>query len=584
MKNLSLKVKLLILVMVTVIPMLILHSQLIVTQREQLVLNELESSQEYAGAISTAYLNYLEDIWSSELAIGTLINEHPAVDYGRMNTYLTKCISGYPTCRNFSWTNPQGIVVSSSNPGAIGLDFADIEPYKRILNGEEKVVSNVTIGRTSKIPTITIARGIRENGELKGILFASVDITKLGSVLPSNRFGETSSFGLIDKNGMIVFRSGTPDLTMEKRQIREDSPAWKALRGEIVKTGGYVSSVDGTLRMGVNYPIPQIGWASFATVSTEEVLKEANSEADASIITMLLIVIVSIAAALYLIIDLLNPIDALRKAAAAIASRNFSFRINLKRKDELGQTAAAFDSMAEHVQELESGRMLFLQSTAHELRNPMASVKGITSLIHHRIDSGKPINSSAELVEALEKEVNRLSRLLNEMIEAFRVESQNIEINFNMRPINIVDVVNSAVSIFKMDSSINRDIVNNCSGEILVNGDFQRLEDVVRNLIGNAVKYSAEMTEIRIDINRQSNNVTISVKDQGIGIPEDQLDKIFISFYRVRNMNGKDPGGLGLGLYICKDIIIRHGGSIWAVNNCDAGSTFFISLPICQGQ
>lgn len=513
--------------------------------------------------------------------ISTITNKNMEME--ELRKYLQECAFDEPIVNEYAWINPEGVVVCCSNPKTIGTDLPDRNFIRRVLNGELKVVSNLTIGKVTHSPSFFIARGIKINRELKGIVLARIEVNALGAVLPKKRLGKTSSFGLIDRSGMIVYKDGFYNIPIEKRSIKDDPPAWKALNGEVELLYNY-KGLDGISRIAANVPVHDIGWSAFASTTTEEVLNKLNSQALSSVLIMLLIIIISVAVAMFFVLDLLRPIRLLQDAANAIACSDFSIRTDLQREDELGQTGMAFDKMAEHIQELEDSRMTFLQTAAHELRNPMTSVKGITSLIYRSQKDGKPLNNLEQLIEILNKEVSRLATLLNQILEAFSAERKNVQIRSNMEPINIKDVISSAVKMFEMDTTNNRVIVNNASTPIWVMGDYDRLEDVIRNLISNAVKYSPEMTEIYLDAFIKDEDAVLTVKDQGIGIPEEQLTKVFESFHRVSNVKERDPGGLGLGLYICKDIVIRHGGEIWAENNEDRGVTFFIKVPILKNQ
>ncbi|KPU45299.1 sensor histidine kinase YycG [Oxobacter pfennigii] len=579
MKNISLKYKLYILVLTAIIPMLVLHCVIIKTQYEHAIEAEMQSSEDYAQAVDVAFMNYLEKIWHAEYAIGLSIYNNPDASIEKMQDYLKNLVDDVPTVMAVTWCSPMGTVLFASNGGAPGLDIYEREYFKEILRGKDKVVSDLLIGKVSKGPTLIVARAIREGQDLKGVVTMSVDVDKIEMVLPTNRLKETSSFGLIDRQGMIVYKSNSTQISYEDRKIKEDSPGWAALNGEIARTGNYMSS-ENISYMIVDVPVKSIGWAAFASVASDEVLSRLINDSISSFIIMLIIVFVSFSLALYIVINILKPVRILEKSAIAISSRDFTARTNLNRKDELGHTGMVFDQMAQHIQELESGRQLFLQTAAHELRNPMTSIKGIASLIRMRINKGKSINDSLELIETLENEVSRLSGLLNKILEAFKIQSKNIEIKANLIPIDIREVIQTTVKPFALDTSNNRSIVIENHGPAQVLGDFERLADVIRNFIDNAIKYSEEMTTIHIKIYTQDDYVIVAVKDEGIGIPKDQLNKIFDSFYRVKNRESKDPGGMGLGLYICKDIIVRHGGDIWAENNADKGSTFYIKLPL----
>ena len=584
MKNIKLRTKLLLIVLISIIPMALLNSYMITLQHERAVDMELNANYEYAKAINRTFNNYVDNIWCAEYLIGANIvknNSMNSMDVNTIETYLKEGLLDLQTIKGYLWVNNKGIVVASGgNISLNGVDLSDRDYFKRIISGEEKVVSDLFFGKRSQTPSFSIVRGIRVNGELKGIIVGGVAIDKLETIMPENRLGRTSSFGFVDRNGMIIFRSGTTDIPMEKRLIKDDSPIWKALKGENALIGSYNASIDNSSRMGANIPNPYLGWASFATIATEEVTEKISYQTKLNIIIMFFMFFISFALALYIVFEMLKPIKILEKSAMAMACRDFSCRTNLQRKDELGKTAEAFDKMAEHIQALEESRMLFLQTAAHELRNPMTSVKGITSLIHLAMTKGKPLSNSVQIIDILDKEVDRLAKLLNQILEAFSVEKENIQITVNMQPQDITEVIGSALKLYQMDPSNNRTIISNSPGPIWVLGDYNKLEDVIRNLLSNAVKYSPDLTEITINTYIGDDSAIVSVKDQGIGIPEEHLTEIFNSFYRVINVNERDPGGLGLGLYICKDIILRHGGSIWVENSKDNGCVFYIKLPL----
>jgi len=110
-------------------------------------------------------------------------------------------------------------------------------------------------------------------------------------------------------------------------------------------------------------------------------------------------------------------------------------------------------------------------------------------------------------------------------------------------------------------------------------GDAGRLEDVLRNLYSNAIKYAPDGGEVLTRVTSEGGRVLVSVRDNGVGIPPEQLPHVFERFFRCSSTTGSDPGGLGLGLYICQDIVTRHGGRIWAESTPGQGTTFFIDLP-----
>lgn len=239
--------------------------------------------------------------------------------------------------------------------------------------------------------------------------------------------------------------------------------------------------------------------------------------------------------------------------------------------------------MAERLECLETNRRLFIQASSHELKNPITSIKGITSLIHMKLNAGKPVSDIIRMVEILEKEVDRLSKLLIEILEAFMTERNGMVLKTSFRKINITEVIQNVLKpLMAAESGYNFIFKTGGEDNIYILADPDRIGDVMRNLYNNAMKYSPRGSDIITRVQLLKDSVQVSVEDRGIGIPEDQTDRIFDSFYRGSNIRGNDPGGMGLGLYICREIVKKHGGSIWAENNADGGSKFYIKLPLCK--
>lgn|GEM_PF-2295486 len=233
----------------------------------------------------------------------------------------------------------------------------------------------------------------------------------------------------------------------------------------------------------------------------------------------------------------------------------------------------------EAAEERDRTRMQFLQIAAHELRNPMAAVKGMLSLLKRRMLQGKPVQEQLQFVEVGEQEVTRLSDLLNEMLEAFRIQQGRLTLK--QERCNLREIIGAALRPFQVAADTHRFALKGTEGEpIWVTGDFGRLEEVFRNLISNAVKYSPGGGDVRITVTQQTEQVLAAVSDQGMGIPPDQVDRVFEGFFRATNLTGVDPGGMGLGLYICRQLVESHGGRIWAESCLERGSTFYVSLPL----
>lgn len=585
MRYFNIRLKLYILIVVLMMPLVIFQSITIASQYKHNIETELDNSEDFAVAISGAFTNYLEQLWDTELAIGTAIISNPSISNEQIEDYMVNMLCHQTIIMRYNWISPDGIVIASTKEGGEGVDLSDREHVKRIINGEEEVVSGIVQARLSNHVILPVARGVRKDGKLLGIIVAAVDVDKIGNVLPISRVGKTSVYGLMDNSGMLVFRSGSSDMPFEKRRVRQNCPAMSALQGRMMRMEKHVVCFDNTKCMGVFLPVHRIGWVSYCTIPADEVLDRHRVGVIRNIKVLLLVIVVSFAGVVFATDRYINSIEILQRAAQSIFKGDLTVRTNIDGNDELAEAAWAFDRMAERIEQLEINRRLFLQTSAHELRNPMTGIKGISSLIRKRVDAGRPPGDMVQMIGVLEKEVDRLAKILNDILEAFRAQQGDLQFKADYKPVNIMEVIKKSLKPFEFEESSHYYTLSGTNlEEIWIMGNSMRFEGVMNNILRNAVKYSPSGGKVQVSVEADDENVIISVKDEGIGIPEEHVDRIFESFYRSNNFNGNDPGGMGLGLYICKDVIQRHGGTIWAENNKDKGSTFYIRLPLYKGN
>ncbi|HHW13473.1 MAG TPA: sensor histidine kinase [Firmicutes bacterium] len=571
----GLRTKLVSLVLLILTPLFVLEVVSIYRNFERRTEQELQASRELAETASAAFINYLENLWDSEMAMGTAITSGLAP--ATVQAYLRAQLSAHPTVESFSWVNPAGIVLEATQAGSRGLSCADREHVRRVIAGEDQAISGLLLNRVSREPVVFVARGIRREGRLLGIVVASLRPTRFGLALPIERTGR-SNLGLADHNGTIVYRSNDPELNEVGKTLPDYAPGRKVLQtGEPVLSRDYRSPFEDVRRMGAFVLIPRIGWIAMASARVDEVLAEAWADARRDLTVLLVVTAVSLAAAFLLGSTLLRPLASLQRAAVAIARGELKARVQLAGSDELAVTGQAFDQMAERIQKLETERSRFLEIAAAALRNPMTTAKGACSLLRLRLTQGDA--DPAEVLEDLrimEREIDRLSSLLDEVLDAFCCHEGRLAVW--REPVNLGDLVGRVLETFTALDPDHRFVFEE-RGTARVFGDPRRLEDVVRNLVGNAAKFSPAGSEVRVRLEVRDNRAVLSVKDEGIGIPRGELDDVFRSFYRASNLEGRDPGGLGLGLYISQSIVADHGGRLWAESEEGKGSVFHVELP-----
>ena len=243
-----------------------------------------------------------------------------------------------------------------------------------------------------------------------------------------------------------------------------------------------------------------------------------------------------------------------------------------KLEEELKDSYEELKLTYSKLKELYKMKDSFLSNISHELRTPLTSVIGFTELM---LDENLT-QEQRHKTEIILRNSKRLSRLIRALLDTTLIESMNLQLDWQMVEINelIASVVEDMRTIASTKNlPINVDIPNH----LIIKGDRDRLMQVFSNIVDNAIKFTI-LGEIRITATEENENVHIKISDTGIGIPEDKLERIFDRFYQLESSNARKYGGIGLGLWISKNIIEAHSGRIWAESK-NRGSTFHILLP-----
>lgn len=216
----------------------------------------------------------------------------------------------------------------------------------------------------------------------------------------------------------------------------------------------------------------------------------------------------------------------------------------------------------------------FLQIASHELRSPLTSIKGYGQLVEEILIE-KGLNQEVQMLDKLNDRVDHLLSLVNTLFDVSKINTGNLELKFS--EFDLMEVLKSALLDMRLSGSKNP-VSQNLVPKALVRADRNRIIQVFHNLLNNAQKYSKPGKEIRVSAFIMEGIIQVAIEDQGSGIPQEDLEKIFTKFYRSRK-NPMLAGGLGLGLHLSYQIIMAHGGKIWAESKPGQGSTFYFNLP-----
>ena len=238
----------------------------------------------------------------------------------------------------------------------------------------------------------------------------------------------------------------------------------------------------------------------------------------------------------------------------------------------LNAEAAKVDAL----REIDRLKTELLSTVSHELRTPLASIKGYsTTLLRSDVEWDQ--DEQTEFLGMIDEEADRLSNLIDDLLEMSAIEAGVFRIRRRMTDVGklvqkLVKRTRAHVQLHKLSCHVQPGL-----NETAV--DARRVEQVVSNLLENAIKYSQDGGRIRVAVEEIDSKIVISVADQGIGIPQDEIGLIFDRFYRVKGFQSYETGGSGLGLAICRGIVEAHGGQIWVESDAGEGSVFAFSIP-----
>lgn len=276
----------------------------------------------------------------------------------------------------------------------------------------------------------------------------------------------------------------------------------------------------------------------------------------------------------------LHPVDRLTRAAEEIEAGDLSKRVQVPAKmDELGRLAVTFNRMIARLQAAFERQRQFTADASHELRTPLAVMRGDIEIALRR--ERKPEEYRSVLTSNLE-EIIRLSRLVEDLLMLARADAGQTLLQ--CEPMDLAELCAQVTEYLAPLAEVNEQQLLYTPPEqtpLEVNGDAQRLKQMLLNLLDNALKYTPKRGTVQLRLTRNEHEATLSISDTGRGIPAEDLPHIFERFFRhSRSTSDKTVPGLGLGLSIVKWIVDSHGGRILAESQVNKGTTFTVKLPL----
>ena len=283
--------------------------------------------------------------------------------------------------------------------------------------------------------------------------------------------------------------------------------------------------------------------------------------------------------------SLIGPVKQMDVQLRQIATGDFSHRVDVPNRDELGTLAANLNRMNEELrqlyQQIEAAnrhKSQFLANMSHELRTPLNGIQGYTELIMDGIYGEVP-EKIKEIMERIQQSGHRLLGLINAVLDLSKIEAGRLTLSLTDYSMpGVVQTVYTAVEPLAAEKQLALNV--NIQPDLPVGkGDEQRITQVLTNLVGNAIKFT-EVGKVGVQVSSENGTFVVAVSDTGTGIAEADQEKVFEEFHQADSSSTRKKGGTGLGLSIAKKIIELHGGRIWVESSMGNGSTFRFTLPV----
>ncbi len=305
----------------------------------------------------------------------------------------------------------------------------------------------------------------------------------------------------------------------------------------------------------------------------------------AALLIIILIAVNSTILGLYISRSFTRPIQEFLRATRELEKGNFSVRSNIKTNDELALLSDAFnksafylEKMEEERQQLDKAKSEFLSIVSHELRTPITPLKAQLQMLQQEY-FGKLNEKQLQSLTVILRNAERLNKIIEDFLEVSRIEAARLK--FVFKQVNVPELIQETVR-FMEGFAKEKNITLVFATEQLpdIEADPDRISQVLRNLVHNAIKFSPQNSTIQVHANLQKDHVRFGVIDQGVGLsPEDQI-RVFEPFYQVAGTLSRSYGGTGLGLTICRGIIEAQKGKIWVESKPGQGSAFYFTVPM----
>lgn len=492
-----------------------------------------------------------------------------------------------------------------------GTKIEAASPALQVINNGKSFFGPVYFHRNSE-PYMSIAVPIeRYAGRLIGALQVQVNLKYVWDLLSKLKVGTDGYAYAVAQNGDLIAH---PDITLvlQRRNVADLDQVRSAFqpRSNADRATWIIAkNLNGQKVFSSWSPLPIIGGMVFVEQTVQEVYGPLYSSLFRTSGFLLAGLAMSLIAAVFVARRVVRPLETLRDGVERIGRGDMNSHLELKTGDEIEVLAEEFNKMAdnlrraydelerkvaertrdlaianERLQELDRLKSDFVSNVSHELRTPLTAIKGAVDLVLREV-AGPLTEKQTHYLTRVRSNTQHLTGLINDVLDLSKIESGSSEVKPSR--ISLGSLVHEVIETLRPVAAEKVIMVNTIIPEpsIFVWADQDKINQVLMNLIGNAIKFTPTSGTVTVSVLRKSKDtVQVSVSDSGSGVLPSESEKIFEKFYQIADVGSAKPKGTGLGLAICKALVELHGGKIWVESQMKHGSTFNFTLSVYAAE
>jgi signal transduction histidine kinase len=552
-----------------------------------------DETERMATSAALAVDNLILSIDQTATALATAFGAATDLDQRTAGPYLAAVSRGASLSPagagaplSFQLLDRDGRVIATPDGSGVGHDRSHEPSVRAVLDGEVRMLTDLLPATASTPPRVALIRAVPSPaGTRMGLVIATFTPAQL-SILFAGAGADDAVEQVYDRAGHIVYNSRDATVPHEQRRAVLSPPVRAALAGQVSTLHGRdeaLATAGAGPQVASFAPVIGIGWAVSVSRPVDTIRDPLWVMLERQIVSYALALLGALMLVIVLTRGIARPLVRLAMKARAAGRGE---RLELAAEGgpaEVRTLAAAVEGMAEEfacrLAEREAAvaaRDQLVSITAHELKTPLTTLKATIQLAERQAARGAPGPRLVSNLSLADAQVNRLTRLVQELLDGARAATGQLTID--RRPVALGPLVRRVVELERAVDPDRRIELEEPDPSPVISLDAGRIEQALVNLLENARKYSPAETPIQVSVWVGEQAAGIAVRDQGPGIPAEQQAYIFDRFYRAPEAARAAPG-LGLGLYIVDEIVRAHGGSLRVTSAPHRGSTFTILLP-----